>query len=353
MSRLFGGSARQAAPHRRRAQPGGTRHWTTQSVPAPSAKERGASAAEAVHGFAQVLGGLLAYTITGSGPVLLLVHGLGGSRATWRHAIGPLSAAYTVIAVDLPGHGESDAPAGDYSLGAHASALRDVLLVLGYRRASVAGHSLGGGVCLQFAYQFPERVDRLMLISSGGLGPEVSLLLRGATLPGAQSVVAGLSRVPQAITRPVLRLLPGLVARRDSEPLAAGLRELRAAGRREGFARTARAVIDRHGQTVSAARHVGLLSDLPTLITWGAQDKTIPPHHHRDLADQLAHAHTAEILTAGHYPQETDAGQLVAAMQAFLATTVAFVYNEDRWRALLSSTAAATISVARLNTANG
>jgi len=103
---------------------------------------------------------------------LLLIHGLGGTRETWRHVIDSLSATHTVIAPDLPGHGESNAPAGDYSLGAHAAALRDLMVVLGYSSTSVAGHSLGGGIALQFAYQFPSRIRRLLLISSGGLGPE-------------------------------------------------------------------------------------------------------------------------------------------------------------------------------------
>jgi pimeloyl-ACP methyl ester carboxylesterase len=293
-----------------------------------------------VHRIAPVLGGSLAYTIAGSGSVLLLVHGLGGSRDTWRHVIGPLSATHTVIAVDLPGHGESDAPAGDYSLGAHATALRDLLLMLGHERASVAGHSLGGGVALQFAYQFPERIERLLLISSGGLGSEVTALLRGATLPGAESVVAGLSQLPAALTRPILLLLPGLIARRDCRPLAAGLRDLRGAGQRRAFVRTARGVIDAHGQTVSASRHLNLLADVPTLIAWGARDKTIPPQHHRDLAARLPEAHTAEIVTAGHYPHETDPDQLAPAVQAFLTATIPYAYDEGRWRERLSAATA-------------
>ena len=291
-----------------------------------------------VQGFARVLGGSLAYTTAGEGPVLLLVHGLGGNRSTWRRMIEPLSASHTVIAVDLPGHGASDAPAGDYSLGAHATALRDLLITLGHERASIAGHSLGGGVSLQFAYQFPERTERLLLISSGGLGPEVTALLRGATLPGAETVVGGLSRLPTTITRPALWLLPGLIARRDAKPLAAGLHDLQSPTQRRAFIRTARAVIDRHGQTVSATRQLGLLTDLPTFIGWGARDRTIPPQHHRDLAAQLRHAHSVEIPTAGHYPHETDTAQLLAPMTSFLNETRPFAYDEERWRRLLTFT---------------
>jgi pimeloyl-ACP methyl ester carboxylesterase len=176
-------------------------------------------------------GGDLAFTMAGTAPaVLLLVHGLGGSRQTWRHLLPALARTHTVIAPELPGHGESDPPAGDYSLGAHACAMRDLLLALGHRRASLVGHSLGGGVALQTAYQFPERTDRLMLISSGGLGTEVAPMLRAATLPGAETVVAGLSKIPAALTRRVLTVLPPLAASPDASALAGVLRGLASTG---------------------------------------------------------------------------------------------------------------------------
>ncbi len=182
-------------------------------------------------------GEALGYTVAGSGEPVLLIHGLGGSRRTWREVVGSLAAGHTVIAPDLPGHGESDAPAGDYSLGAHATALRDLLVGLGHSRATVVGHSLGGGIALQFAHQFPDRIDRLVLISSGGLGAEVTPLLRAATLPGAHVVVAALGQLPEGLTRrvlPVLSLLPGLLAHQDAQPMASALRGLGEPGARRG-----------------------------------------------------------------------------------------------------------------------
>jgi pimeloyl-ACP methyl ester carboxylesterase len=169
-------------------------------------------------------GGAMAYTVAGTGPTVLLIHGLGGTRQTWRHLIAPLARNHTVIAPDLPGHGQSDPPAGDYSLGAHACALRDLLLALGHQRATLVGHSLGGGVALQTAYQFPERTDRIVLISSGGLGAEVTPILRAATLPGADTVVAGLSTIPSSVTRSLFGVIPALVGRSDGQVLADVLR---------------------------------------------------------------------------------------------------------------------------------
>ena len=287
-----------------------------------------------------VPGGTLAYTMAGSGEPLLLIHGLGGTRQTWREVFGSLAATHTVIAPDLPGHGESAAPAGDYSLGAHAAAMRDLLVALGHSRATVVGHSLGGGIALQFAYQFPDRIDRLVLISSGGLGAEVTPLLRAATLPGAQVVVAGLGQLPQGLTRrvlPVMSLLPGLLARQDAQPMSAALRGLGVTGARRGFVRTARAVIDWRGQTVQASRHLGLLDGLPVLIAWGSEDKTIPPRHHQDLARRLPDPHLVEITGAGHYPHETAAARLLPPVHTFLRATAPFLYDETRWRNLLSN----------------
>ena len=129
------------------------------------------------------------YRVAGRGPVLLLLHGITNSSQTWEHVAPLLSEHFTVLAPDLLGHGESATPRGDYSLGAHASGVRDVLTALGHERVTVVGHSLGGGIAMQFAYQFPERCERLVLVSSGGLGREVHLLLRAAALPGADWVL--------------------------------------------------------------------------------------------------------------------------------------------------------------------
>ena len=120
----------------------------------------------------------LTYVQAGSGPVLLLIHGIAGSLENWQAVIEPLARGNTVVAPDLPGHGGSAPGGGDYSLGALAATLRDLLVALGHEHATLVGHSLGGGVAMQFAYQFPELTERLVLVPSGGLGPEASSVLR-------------------------------------------------------------------------------------------------------------------------------------------------------------------------------
>jgi pimeloyl-ACP methyl ester carboxylesterase len=284
----------------------------------------------------RLAGGAMAYAVAGTGPPLVLIHGLGGTRHTWRHLMSALARTHTVIAPDLPGHGESDAPAGNYSFGGHACAVRDLLLALGHRRASIAGHSLGGGVALQIAYQFPERTDRLVLVSSGGLGSEVTPILRAATLPGAGAVVAALSTVPVAITRRLFEMVPGLVAPSDARLASDGLRGLRNGRQRKTFIRTARTVIDWRGQTVTAGRQTSLLGDIPVLVAWGAHDTTIPPRHHHALADRVPHAVMVEIADAGHYPHETAPAHLLSSIEGFLATTSPFRYSEERWVQLLT-----------------
>jgi pimeloyl-ACP methyl ester carboxylesterase len=271
--------------------------------------------------------GSIAYTTAGSGEPLLLVHGLGGTRHTWRHLIDMLAATHTVIAPDLPGHGDSDAPGGDYSLGAHATALRDLLVALGHTHATIVGHSLGGGIGLQFAYQFPERTDRLILISSGGLGPQLNPILRAATLPAAQIAVAGLARLPRRLTGlllPALSVLPGLIARQDARVVTDALHALADPRQRRTFIRTARTVIDWRGQTVRASGHLGPLEHLPVLLAWGANDRTIPPRHHYDFARRLPAPHLVEIADAGHFPHETAPQRLLPPLQAFLASTQPF-----------------------------
>src|SRR5438045_5015994 len=151
------------------------------------------------------------YRVAGSGPPVVLIHGMVNSSRHWEAVALALADEYTVVAPDLIGHGDSATPRGDYSLGAHAASIRDLLAAIGIDSATIVGHSLGGGVAMQFFYQFPQRTERLVLISSGGLGREVSPLLRGAALPGAATAlrVVAHPRVVDRISAAGARLRAG------------------------------------------------------------------------------------------------------------------------------------------------
>ena len=165
----------------------------------------------------------VSYRTAGAGPVLLLLHGIANSSETWEPVAAALAERFTIVAPDLLGHGASATPRGDYSLGAHASGARDLLLALGHERATVVGHSLGGGIAMQFAYQFPERLERMALVSSGGLGREVSILLRAATLPGAEYVLPVLAGKPvRGLTSTGLKALGRLGIRPNADGIGIG-----------------------------------------------------------------------------------------------------------------------------------
>src|SRR5215813_12099940 len=137
----------------------------------------------------------VSFQVAGSGEqVVVLLHGITSTAQAWREVMPQLAERYTVIAPDMIGHGRSAKPRGDYSLGAYAAGVRDLLALLGFERGTVVGHSLGGGIAMQFSYLFPEYVERLALISSGGLGREVHPLLRAAALPGSEWILPLLAR---------------------------------------------------------------------------------------------------------------------------------------------------------------
>src|SRR3954462_11374815 len=266
----------------------------------------------------------VAYQQNGDGPVLLLVHGITSSAESWREVLPALAEDHLVIAPDLLGHGRSAKPRGDYSLGAYASGIRDLLLALGHDRATVVGHSLGGGVAMQFSYQFPERTERLALVSSGGLGEEVHALLRAATLPGSEIVLPLLASRPlldagewlgRALGRVGLRVGP------DVAEMARGYASLADRDARAAFVHTLRGIIDPRGQRVSARDRLYLAAELPTLIVWGDRDPTLPVEH-GDEAHKLIPGSRMEVIPdAGHFPMLDDPYQFARLLRGFIADT--------------------------------
>lgn len=265
----------------------------------------------------------IAYRLEGTGPALLLLHGIAGSSRTWRDVVPLLTDRFTVIAPDLMGHGRSEKPVGDYSLGAFASGVRDLLEVLDIDSATVVGQSFGGGVAMQLAYQHPEVCDRLVLVASGGLGREVNWMLRAMALPGSEYLMPVM--FPGFVRDwgdSLLRVVTdrGVRLGRISEMWSA-YASLAEAENRGAFARTLRSVIDPGGQTVSAMDRLYLASSMPTLIVWGDRDDIIPVSHAHAAADAIPGCRLVIIEGVGHFPQVEAPERFVAALTDFLATT--------------------------------
>ena len=277
----------------------------------------------------------VAYHAAGSGPVVLLIHGITSSSEAWRQVIPALAKHHTVIAPDLLGHGGSAKPRGDYSLGAYASGLRDLLAALGHQRATVVGHSMGGGIAMQLAYQFPERVERLALVSSGGLGREVGLVLRAATLPGAEWVLPLITRDRPREALGLASWLLGVLGLRtaaDVRGTALGLASLSEPRARRAFLHTARSIIDSSGQRVSATDRLYLAEGMPTLIVWGERDPMIPVAHGIAAHAAIPHSRLEFFPGAGHYPFDEDPERFAAVLGDFVATTEPSHYDEEEIR---------------------
>jgi len=281
----------------------------------------------------------IAYRQAGSGPVVLLVHGITSSSVTWERVMPYLARRFTVIAPDLIGHGASAKPRGDYSLGAHASSIRDLLLALGHQRATVVGHSLGGGIAMQFSYQFPERCERLVLVDSGGLGRDVSPLLRAATLPGSELVLPLLAatRLLDA-GRLAGRALGtiGLRARTDFEEIARGHATLANSEARAAFLHTLRAVVEPGGQRVDASSRLYLTEHVPFLLIWGERDSIIPVAHAYTAHAQLPSSRLEVFADSGHFPQLDEPERFLDVLLDFIdSTEPAVMPDAAGWRELL------------------
>jgi pimeloyl-ACP methyl ester carboxylesterase len=255
---------------------------------------------------------------------VLLIHGIAGSAAQWDQVVPLLAERYTVVAPDLLGHGQSAKPRGDYSLGAYAVSVRDLLVALGHRRATVVGHSLGGGVAMQFAYEYPPFAERLVLVSSGGLGREVHPLLRAATLPGAELVLPLIAHerlhgLGTAFAQMFSRL--GLRTGTDLAEMARGYWSLADAGARQAFILTLRAVIDIMGQRVNATDRLYLGVLVPSLIIWGTRDPLIPVEHATVAHEGLPGSRLEIFDDAGHFPQLHDPVRFACTLIDFIETT--------------------------------
>jgi pimeloyl-ACP methyl ester carboxylesterase len=264
----------------------------------------------------------IAYLDEGSGEAIVLLHGLAGSSETWRSLIGPLSRKYRVVAPDLLGHGNSTKPRTDYSLGALSVLIRDVLDELGITRATFVGHSLGGGIAMQFVYQHPDYVQRLVLINSGGLGPDVGMLLRLASLPGAELVlpIIAAKRLLAPGERVWSLMRKAGIESPRGEEMWRHYRSLSDGPTRQAFLRTVRGVIDHRGQAVSALNRLNTRMNFPVMAIWGDRDAMIPVAH-AYAAQQIRPDVRVEVLTdVGHFPHAERPGEVAELIEDFIAS---------------------------------
>ncbi len=283
-----------------------------------------ATSTSPVHRALTLHGHRMAYLEAGSGPTLLLIHGIAEAAWAWERVIPALARTHRVIAPDLLGHGRSAKPRGDYSLGNQATLMRDLLMHLDVSSATLIGHSLGGGIAMQFAYQYPERCDRMVLIASGGLGKDVTFVLRSLGLPGAD-LVAPL--VLSATTRNLLLGAGGWLGRRGLKPSPGqrafwrGYSSLTDPSTRDAFVATVRAVIDQRGQRISALERLYLARALPTMLIAGEGDRIIPASHAVDAHEEMPGSRLEIVAGAGHFVQIEQPAHVARLILDFIATT--------------------------------
>ena len=304
--------------------------WPVRDVAPPALRFR------TIHGHRR------AFRVAGSGPALLLIHGVGDNSTTWEAVHTKLAQRFTVIAPDLLGHGESDKPRADYSLAAFANGMRDLLAVLGIDRVTVVGHSLGGGVAMQFAYQYPHLVERIVLVSTGGVTKSVSLGLRLAAMPMGSEALAML-RVPgalaalQLVGRTAGKVLGSTKFGRDLPDGMRLLARLREPAALSAFSRTLRAVVDGHGQLVTMLDRSYLMQSIPVQLIWGEDDLVIPVSHARIAHAAMPGSRLQIFKNSGHMPHHDHPDRFVETVERFIGSTRPAEYDPDLMPSLLET----------------
>src|ERR1700733_1120950 len=287
-----------------------------------------------IHGYQR------AYRIAGSGPAILLIHGIGDNSTTWNTVQAKLAQRFTVIAPDLLGHGKSDKPRADYSVAGYANGMRDLLSVLDIERVTIVGHSLGGGVAMQFAYQFPHLVERLILVSAGGVTKDVNVVFRWASLPMGSEALA-LLRLPlvlpavQVAGKVLGAALGSTGLGRDLPNVLRILDDLPEPTASSAFSRTLRAVVDWRGQIVTMLDRCYLTQAIPVLIVWGTRDVVVPVRH-AWMAHSAMPGSRLEIFEgSGHFPFHDDPARFIDVVQRFIDSSEPGEYDQAALRALL------------------
>ncbi|ACC40447.1 MULTISPECIES: alpha/beta fold hydrolase [Mycobacterium ulcerans group] len=287
-----------------------------------------------IHGYKR------AFRIAGSGPAILLIHGIGDNSTTWTGIHAKLAQRFTVIAPDLLGHGRSDKPRADYSIAAYANGMRDLLSVLDIERVTIIGHSLGGGVAMQFAYQFPQLVDRLILVGAGGVTKDVNVVFRLASLPMGAEALA-LLRLPMVLPTvqlagKVLGMALGSTALGQDLPnVLRILDDLPEPTASSAFTRTLRAVVDWRGQIVTMLDRCYLTQAIPVQIIWGSRDAVVPVRH-AEMAHAAMPGSKLEVFEgSGHFPFHDDPARFIDIVLRFIDSTQPPEYDQAALRELL------------------
>jgi pimeloyl-ACP methyl ester carboxylesterase len=287
-----------------------------------------------IHGYRR------AFRVAGTGPAILLIHGIGDNSTTWDTVQSKLAQRFTVIAPDLLGHGKSDKPRADYSVAAYANGMRDLLSVLDIEHVTVIGHSLGGGVAMQFAYQFPQLVERLILVGAGGVTKDVNIALRIASVPMGSEALA-LLRLPmvlpalQVIGRVGGALFGSTGVGRDLPEVVRILADLPEPTASSAFARTLRAVVDWRGQVVTMLDRCYLTESVPVQLIWGSRDSVIPVEHAKMAHSAMPGSQLEVFEGSGHFPFHDDPDRFVELVEKFIDSTEPAVYDQDVLRNLL------------------
>jgi len=245
-----------------------------------------------------------------------------------------------VIAPDLLGHGASDKPHADYSVAAYANGMRDLLSVLDIASVTVIGHSLGGGVAMQFAYQYPDRCERLVLVSAGGVTRSVNPMLRLATAPISDRVMElmKLSLVRKTVVA-ALKLMAtlDLDVAVDRDKVLTMFDALSDPASRRAFVRTLRASVDLQGQVVTMLDRCYLTVGMPTLLVWGDRDGVIPLEHGRIAHAAMPGSRLEVFEGAGHFPHLSDPERFLQVLDDFLTFTQPATFSAQQWRSVLRS----------------
>ncbi len=287
-----------------------------------------------IHGYKR------AFRIAGSGPAILLIHGIGDNSTTWNVIHAKLAQRFTVIAPDLLGHGKSDKPRADYSVAAYANGMRDLLSVLDIERVTIVGHSLGGGVAMQFAYQFPHLVERLILVSAGGVTKDINFVLRLASLPMGSEALAVL-RLPLVL--PAVQIAGRIVGKsigttalgHDLPNMLRVLNDLPERTASAAFSRTLRAVVDWRGQIVTMLDRCYLTEAIPVQIIWGTKDAVVPVRHARMAHAAMPGSRLEVFEGSGHFPFHHDPARFIEIVERFIDTTEPAEYDQAALRELL------------------